>query len=102
MNQLTQQQRLLDRRKRPALATRQHAEQGLGQAARPPLDPRGVAAEPAQRRDTPIAIDQDQRSQRPLAFAAGSATAMHGTSWPPHSIERAIRSTARGCRCRQG
>jgi hypothetical protein len=67
MNQLAHQQRLLDRREGPALAARQHAEQGLGQAARPALDPRGIAAEAAQRRDTPIAIDQDQA----LAAATG-------------------------------
>jgi hypothetical protein len=60
VNQLAHQQRLLDRREGPALAARQHAKQGLGQAARPALDPHGVAAEPAQRRDTPIAVDQDQ------------------------------------------
>ncbi len=71
VNQLAQQQRLLDRREGPALAARQHAEQGLGQAARPALDPRGVAAEAAQRRDTPIAIDQDQAVTAAIGLRLG-------------------------------
>ena len=42
------------------MTPRQHAEHRLGQIARPAFDPRGVAAEPAQRGDAPIAVNQNQ------------------------------------------
>jgi hypothetical protein len=48
-----------DRRPWTALTPRQHAEHHGGQIARPAFDPGGVAAEPAQRRDAPIAINQN-------------------------------------------
>ncbi len=60
VHELAHQQRLLDRREGAHVGARQHAEQALGQVTRPTLHPRGVAAEPAQGGNAPIAIDQHQ------------------------------------------
>ena len=62
LHELAQQQRLFDRREKPALVAGQQAEEGFGQITRPTLDPRRVAAEPAQGGDAAIAIDQNQTS----------------------------------------
>jgi hypothetical protein len=61
LHQFTNQLRFFDRRPLAALRPRQDAEHRLGQIARPAFDPRRVAAEPAQRGDAPIAVDQNQR-----------------------------------------
>ena len=50
------------------MGTREHAEQRLGQIARPGFDPRGVTPQSAQRRDAPIAIDQDQALAAVLGY----------------------------------
>ena len=58
LHQLTQQQGFLDAGEPAILCPRQHAQQRFGQVARPLLNPGGVAAEPTQRGDAPIAVDQ--------------------------------------------
>jgi hypothetical protein len=42
------------------LSARHHTEHTRGQITRPTLDTRGVATEPAQRGDAPIAVNQNQ------------------------------------------
>jgi hypothetical protein len=60
LDQFPNQQRFFDRRPWAALTARQHAEHRGGQIARPVFDSGGVAAEPAQRGDAPIAVNQNQ------------------------------------------
>jgi hypothetical protein len=42
------------------LSARHHTEHARGQITRPTLDAHGVATEPAQRSDAPIAVNQNQ------------------------------------------
>jgi hypothetical protein len=60
LHQFADQQCLFDRRERTALSARYDPENGRGQVARPPLNTRGVATEPAQRGNAPIAVNQHQ------------------------------------------
>ena len=60
LHQLAQQQRFLDAGERTVLRARQHPQHRFGQPAVPLLDAGGVAAEPAQRGDAAIAVDQHQ------------------------------------------
>jgi hypothetical protein len=60
LNQFADQQRLFDRRKATALSARHHTEHARGQITRPTLDAHGVATDPAQRGDAPIAVNQNQ------------------------------------------
>ena len=57
VNQFAQQQRFFQGRKRPRVGTREDPQQGLGQIARPGFHTCGVAPEPAQGQDAPIAVD---------------------------------------------
>ena len=61
LHQLTQQQGFLNAGERAVLRARQHPQYRLGQVARPLLDAGGVAAEPTQRGDAPITVDQHPR-----------------------------------------
>src|SRR5258707_180710 len=54
--------------RRSNLRARQHTEQSLGQITGPALDPRGVAAEPAQRGNAPVAVNQHQTLAALLGF----------------------------------
>jgi hypothetical protein len=60
VHQFAQQQRFLEHRQRSSLGARQHRQQGLRELTRPRLDAGGVAPQAAQRRHTPIAVDQHQ------------------------------------------
>ena len=58
LHQLAQQQGLLDDGERAILRARQHPQHRLGQPAGPLLDAGRVAAQPAQRGNPPIPVDQ--------------------------------------------
>ena len=60
VHQFAQQQRFFEHRQRAPLGACHHLQQGLRELTRPRLDAGGIASQAAQRRHTPIAVDQHQ------------------------------------------
>jgi hypothetical protein len=73
LHQLAYQQGLFDAGERAILRARQQTRQRIGQLAGPLFDAGGVATEPTQSGDTPIAVDQHQ----PFAARAGTTGNRH-------------------------
>lgn len=71
LDELAQEQRLLDRGEAAPLGAAEHGDDGLGEVTGPAFDAGGIATEPAQGRDAPIAVDQYQS----LAICIGHGNA---------------------------